>query len=61
MTEQLNDNNNIRNKTQLFKATGLSRIQNHVPYEGKKPASDFFRADRESMHRRLSRKESVMH
>ena len=37
MTEQLNNNNNnIRNKIQLFKATGLSRIQNHVPYKEKK-------------------------
>ena len=64
MTEQLNNNNNnIRNKIQLFKATGLSRIQNHVPYKEKKdkPASDFFRADRGSMHRRVSRKESVIH
>ena len=35
MTEQLN-NTNIRNKIQLFKATGLSRIQNHVTYKEKK-------------------------
>ena len=35
MTEQLN-NTNIRNKIQLFKATGLSRIQNQVTYKEKK-------------------------